>query len=341
MKVCMVLAGQGAGGLEKHFVELANEVAKHATVIAIAHDSYGPRLHRSVIFEPLDLAKDRRNIRVLYQLAKIIKFHQPDVVHAQANKAAYMVSLIRHFLRARTIATLHNQGKQLAVYAGFDAVISVNKEELARVPNGNKFLILNGIEPSLSRADRSREPLISEFPMLASHPRVFAAIGRFVPAKGFDFLLDVWANVRAPLLLVGDGPQKPALRRQVEKLGLADRVTFTGFRNDVPSLLSSVDCLVISSRREGFPYLLVESLHLGTPVISTKVSGCKETLPERYLCDVGDEPSLLQIILYVCQQNAAVVSEEFRPVFEYARSQLTSAEMARKTMEVYAGVGHG
>lgn len=106
--------------------------------------------------------------------------------------------------------------------------------------------------------------------------RVVAA-GRLVHVKGFDLLLDAVALSGAiqSLHLVGDGPERGALKRQADRLQLGDRVTFLGKRSpeDVQQIMAEADVVVMPSRREAFGIVALEAWVSGTPLVATSLGG--------------------------------------------------------------------
>ena len=113
--------------------------------------------------------------------------------------------------------------------------------------------------------------------------KVVISLGRFSWEKGFDLLLDAWAEVadRFPdwsLHLYGDGPDEGALRRRCEQLGLTT-VKFCGRTTDVPSVLMGASVYALSSRHEGMPVVLTEALEFGVPCVAFDVSpGVREVV---------------------------------------------------------------
>lgn len=102
-------------------------------------------------------------------------------------------------------------------------------------------------------------------------------IGRLVSAKGFDVLIDALAEARLDtpweLVLVGDGPLRQDLERQVVARGLGDNVRFAGNVDNPYPLLASADLAVQASRWEGFGIAVLEALALGVPMIGTTCPG--------------------------------------------------------------------
>ena len=82
------------------------------------------------------------------------------------------------------------------------------------------------------------------------------------------------------LLLVGDGPESAALRRECQSMGIADRVHFAGWRPDVPQILKASSLLVLPSQWEGMPNAVLEAMAAGLPVVASDVEGVRELLGE-------------------------------------------------------------
>jgi glycosyltransferase involved in cell wall biosynthesis len=107
-------------------------------------------------------------------------------------------------------------------------------------------------------------------PWLDGTTPVILGAGRLTHQKGFDLLIRAFAIVRARiaarLIVVGEGPEGPALERLAAELGVAEDVAFPGFTNDAPSFMARASCVALSSRWEGFGLVLVEALAAGAPV---------------------------------------------------------------------------
>lgn len=127
---------------------------------------------------------------------------------------------------------------------------------------------------------------------------VIAAMGRLSPQKGFDILLKAFALLEknCRLLLMGEGEEEKSLKELAVRLGIAERVLFTGFLpNPYPSLAGAT-LFVLSSRFEGFPNALVEAMVLGLPCIATRCpTGPEEIISDGesgVLVPLGDPESL-------------------------------------------------
>jgi glycosyltransferase involved in cell wall biosynthesis len=102
-------------------------------------------------------------------------------------------------------------------------------------------------------------------------------VGRLDPLKDHSTLLHALAHApRIHLLLLGDGPLRNSVENLARELGVADRVTFMGFRTDVPQILKACDIYVHSSIAEGFGIAACEAMAAGLPVIATDIPGLAE-----------------------------------------------------------------
>lgn len=114
--------------------------------------------------------------------------------------------------------------------------------------------------------------------------RTVLAIGRLVPAKGFDILIRAWAHVAARhpgwrLSIVGEGEQRAALEGSIDAMNLAERVALPGSTPDVEAHYRNAAIFCLSSRYEGFGLVLLEAMAFGLPIVSTDCeSGPRELI---------------------------------------------------------------
>lgn len=124
--------------------------------------------------------------------------------------------------------------------------------------------------------DEIRAAADGQFPSFADGVR-FVACGRLVPQKGFDRLIETLAKMPAPqdwhLTILGEGPQRPELESLIAACELNDRIALPGLQMNPYAYFAAADCLLLPSRFEGLPNVVLESLACGTPVIATRESG--------------------------------------------------------------------
>lgn len=124
---------------------------------------------------------------------------------------------------------------------------------------------------------------LEKYPAHPDEPYV-AGIGRLVENKNFGLLIDAFAAASIPgkLIIIGDGPLRPALEQKIADYGLEQRIILTGFIQNPFPLLAGAQFFVLPSNAEGFPNGLVEAMSTGTAVISTNCkSGPSEILADK------------------------------------------------------------
>lgn len=154
-------------------------------------------------------------------------------------------------------------------------------EKVARLPKEKLLVIPNGIDPepfqNAKKADLSG--IVND-----ARSKKAICIGRLHPQKGIDRLLKLWQKLERndwELLIVGEGPERDRLLNQakeIEKTSARNTIHFTGWRADVPELLSASDLLILPSRWEGMPNVLMQGMAAGLPVLSTRSEGVTELL---------------------------------------------------------------
>ena len=116
------------------------------------------------------------------------------------------------------------------------------------------------------------------------------AVGRLDKIKGFDLLIRAASELKFDfeLKIYGQGGERQNLQNLIDSLNLQDRVQLCGFCDDVAAALNASHLHVISSRKEGFPVILIEGIFYSPVLISTRAGGISEILSEEFLCEAAD-----------------------------------------------------
>lgn len=184
---------------------------------------------------------------------------------------------------------------------------------------------------------------------IASGRRLVTYIGRLEGQKGVHWLLKTapaWLN-RLPdcdLLIVGKGPQQPRLEQLCQKLGIASRVHFVGWRSDVPEILAASQMLALPSRWEGMPNVVLQAMASRLPVIATDAEGVRELLgPEAdaQVVRYGDSQAFTNKLVKILsdQQLAAELGgkNRFRAEREFTFERVVAAYQNLWTSLLEAG----
>ena len=334
MRICQVLAGNEDGGLEKHTIELSKQLALRGySVYVIAHKDFEYQFS-NVTFIPLDLTKSRNNILVLFNLYKILKNFNFDIVHTQANKATAMVAKIKPFIKnSKFISTLHGYKKNLKAFEKSDFVITVSNKISQNLKNPNKKTIYNGVHFSNNNLQKD----LYEYYNIDKTKFIICSVARLTKVKRFDILINSMKSLNdVHLILVGNGIEEKNLKELSNDLSLNDRITFTGNLENtkVKEVISSSSLFVMTSDNEGFPYTFVEAMFCNTPFISTPVSDMTKILGKKYIINFNSVESTIEKIKYV-KENYANTLEDFDDIFRFSEKKFTIDNMVSETIEVY------
>jgi glycosyltransferase involved in cell wall biosynthesis len=304
--IAILLNSFGAGGAERAMVNLAGAlVARGRPVSLLVAREEGPL--RELVAPGVEIV-DLRAYRVVAALPALVHWlrrTRPRVLlSACANSNVVAVLAARRSgVGVRTVLCEQTTLSQVArdtrrvrhrlvppaarwAYPRAGALIAVSAgvaddlEVALGIPRERIRIIPNPLTPGIS-GDANGSPL---HPWLAGGgPPVLLSVARLTSAKDLPTLLRAFAQLRAVraarLLVLGEGEERGRLQALVGRLGIASDVDLAGFSANPYPAMAAAAALVLSSRREGLPTVLVEALSLGTPVVSTDCrSGPREIL---------------------------------------------------------------
>jgi glycosyltransferase involved in cell wall biosynthesis len=291
------------GGIFRHILDLANGQAERGHLVGIvadsrtggeradaAFDEIAPRLKLGVHRLPIHREPFPTDIVVWAHFTRLIRQLKPDVLHGHGAKAGAFIRLRRrseHAIRVYTPhgGSLHFPRKTLkgSLYGCMERAL-MNSTDLflfesafARdtyqrtigSPSGVMRCVFNGVT-----ADEF-DPIVR-----AEDATDVVYVGEFRHIKGADLLIDAVARLHADgkpvtLTLAGDGEELNALRARVQKLGLAEAVRFIGHVKARHGF-SKGKLLVVPSRGDSMPYVVIEAAAAGVPMVASNVGGIPE-----------------------------------------------------------------
>lgn len=209
------------------------------------------------------------------------------------------------------------------------------------IPADKISLIHNSFQPPDGPLPGKNHPL---FKSLGWDENVFVVIvvARLEPVKGHNYLLEALTLITTECpqircLIVGAGRTQSALEAQVRENKLSDRVHLTGFRDDIPALLSASDAFCLPSLSEGLPYALLEASGQRLPLLVSAVGGMAEFLVHQqtaYLVPPADPPALAAGLKWLVDQpqSAAAMGQA---AHDEVRQRFNPVNMLEKTVAVY------
>ncbi|MBI4667861.1 MAG: glycosyltransferase [Elusimicrobia bacterium] len=230
------------------------------------------------------------------KLIRLLRAFQPDILHAslfQADVLAAVCGLLAgvpvrlatvHMVLKKKFPALIIERLLAPLITRYIAVSQdIKKFYVSKLflPPDKIEVIYNAVEES-NVLRRSRQDVAAgcRFP---SNQALMAMIGRLDDQKGIDYLLQavktmVSKKINIGLLLIGDGPERKRLREAAGRLNLDQHVHFLGFQQNPMPLLAASQALVLSSLEEGLPFVVLEAMALGKPVVSTAVGAVPEAV---------------------------------------------------------------
>ena len=292
------------------------------------------------------------------RLRRLLAEQQPQVVQTFLFHANVIGTLAARGLGATLVHGMRvadpswfRQAVERRYTARADKVVCVSRSvsefcaTRLRVPADKRVVIPNGIDVD---AYRSVQPAdLCQFGLPPGR-RAIVFVGRLHPQKGLDWFLSFAPQVfqHLPdhdLLMVGDGPERRRLEALVQAQGLAQRVHWAGWSPHVAPLLLASDLLVLPSRWEGMPNVLLEGMAAGLPVLSTRAHGVEELLgplADRQCVDFGDVEVFLDRLrrLAADREDSVDLGRRNRDRVERCFSRRA---MLQAYEQLYASLAHG
>ena len=301
MKLALVISSLSRGGAERVMAQLANEWARRGDTVTLV--TFEAQTDESYALDPrvrlvaLGLAGEsatlaaglRANFRRMAAVRRTIAAAGAKVVLSFEDQTNVVVLLatvglsLRRVIAERTDPRRHRIGGAWRLLRRltypFADVLAVQSEALLDWGRGVMLggrrvaVVANPVRP-MDRYVRNpgRNPLPTA-----------VAVGRLVPSKGFDLLLTAFASLAAEfpawnLVILGEGDERRRLEDLARHLGIADRVTMPGWQAEPGEILETAGFFVLSSRYEGFPNVLLESMACAVPAVATKCCGVADII---------------------------------------------------------------
>jgi glycosyltransferase involved in cell wall biosynthesis len=308
--------------------------------------------------EVLGVPKHTLSFRTTHAVAELFRREAPMVVHAHCYEANFHACRARlrvpvpwlfithHDPRLRVHRILMNRWLQNVP----DRVVMVS-EGLARLyckwgayrPE-RIFVLPNAVDTDRFRPQPKDEELARELCFSGCGPLI-GNVGGFGRPKGQAVLVRAFAALSktlpcARLMLVGDGKYRPAVQLLAQRLGVAERVSFTGSREDVPRLLSLIDVYVQPSWQEADPVALKEAMAAGKAVVSTATLGPSGFIrhgDNGLLVPIGNWRLMAQAIRQIVE-NQELAQRLGQSARRYAEEHFSIPVYRRRLAELYQPV---
>jgi len=373
-KVLHLRSSSGFHGPEKQMLQLAKHMRGEGfqleMLLLYRREEAGPLIHpliedarnHGLKAEQLE-GRAKLSPRDISYIVPRLKGERFSLIHTHDYKANILGGIAAKLAGVKSVATVHLHTEttyRLRLYKIVDLLaLRFFPRVIAVSENLRRYLIAAGLSPEkvvtvhnaidleafISSVSLHSDKELRDRLGLGSDQPVVSIIGRLTSQKGHRYFLESAKCILEVLpetrfLIVGDGPLREDLEGLSLSLGIAQAVRFLGYRQDVATLMSISDVIVMPSLREGLPYVLLEALALARPVVGTPVGGIPEVVKHRetgFLVPPKDSESLAEAVIRMLRnpEEAARLGERGR---QLVSREFNVERMVRKTAEVYTGV---
>lgn len=354
------------GGLFRHVCDLARGQGERDVDVGIVCDSStGGELAESALrsLRPscdlglhrisMQRRPGRSDLRVIGQLEQIFRKQSPNILHGHGAKGAAYARLLAPRIGAKAICTPHGGSLHFsywtprgAAYLGLERLLkwrtdgSIFESEFAR----QAYLRKIGSAPFPSRVVHNGL-YDYEFDRLPRHDAQydFVFVGELRRLKGVHVLVDAFARIsrqrRVTLLIVGAGAEEARIKSRIRDLGVDKQVDLVPPVRPVTEVLSKGRCIVIPSLAESLPYIVLETIGAGIPLLTTETGGIPEIFGPfaDQLVPPGDAAALADAMLGFLQDPGAAYANAER-VHAHIRGAFRVSRMVEAVTDFYSEV---
>jgi glycosyltransferase involved in cell wall biosynthesis len=303
LRVMYVVGNSVIGGAENHVITLVAALRKLEFPVAVVCPRPGPlvdalkalgvRAHLIDMVRPAPDDEYEVSLPAMGELAALMRRWRPDVVHSHLYPAFVHGSLAGQL---SSVPALVTTAHTLIVRAGDAWLTKLTATRIIAVSQAAKMLLVeggvapraihviyNGIEPRYFDDETASAAGVRARLGIPEDAPVIGTIARLSAEKGHRELLHIAHGVlqrkpEARFLIVGTGPLADELETQAAKLGIKDRVLFTGARRDVTTLNHLIDVFLLPSREEALPLAMLEAMAAARPIVASNVGGVPEVV---------------------------------------------------------------
>jgi glycosyltransferase involved in cell wall biosynthesis len=258
----------------------------------------------------------RLDVKAVLQLRDFIRANAVSIIHTHDFKSNFYGIWATMKMNVGKVATAHGSTRDSLLkkaylfydehltYRFFHKIITVSQELHEQLSGhaavrGKLAVIPNGLDPELLGFTEGNDEAPLSFPRKPGM-KTFAVVGRLFPDKGQSLFIKAFAQIAqefpdAAGLIAGDGPVRNDILKLIDSLGLSQRVHYCGVRMNMKEIYDLTDFLVIPSYTEGLPYVLLEAMALGIPILSTSVGDIPRIIRHGvtgYLVPPGDAQAM-------------------------------------------------
>ena len=347
------------GGVARHVADIANGLAEKGMTPVVAADNgaFRFRLHKQIEFVSLPLfipGGGRKRLHGLIDaykiLLRIIRDNNIALVHSHKRYTDVLGRVLCRRMSLPHVSTCHNTFSSLKRFSFFgDMTIACSKavQEMLirdfRKKPSTVAQIYCGIEPFRVFHEDEKNSVLREL-NIPIGKRIVASVGQLIESKDRATLIRTIGILKRKgvidnvmFVILGEGEQKTMLEGLIRNEDVQSNVMFIQSTFSVESLFNVADFMVLSSMREGLPYVLMEAASIGKPHIATDVGGVSEFIinGETGILVPPTDPEKLAAAIKNLLDNPETVERLGKRAREKFLRQFTYDRFIDQTVEVY------
>lgn len=361
MKILYIITSADGGGAQKYVLDLARKfngsIAAGAQGVELFENAkkFGIRAN--------SLKHLKRNINpwhdvlAIWEIYSLIRKEKPEMIHLNSSKAGFLGSIAGKLAGVKVVFTAHgffyferSSWLTKIAYTFLERlaslcrnfIITVSEEDRKQALDHHLIkrtkiqTIYNGIPETkfLSKTEARKILGISDQVLLLGNIAQLydrKDIGTLI--KAVD-LFPTNLKEKTNTVVIGEGPDRQQFEQLINEKGLGHIFSLPGYKPDASNLLKALDIFVLSSKREGFPYVILEALQAGLPIIATDVGGVKEALGDAGILVPPEDPAKLAEAIINLANNPDL--RETLSAKALSRSQnFTQEKMLAETKKIY------
>lgn len=360
VKVLQLISSGGYYGAENMLLNLcaSQDAAGCENCLALFYNVHVPnvefyeRARRQGISVRMVHCKGRADWRAVRQIEEFIEADEIDIVHAHGYKADLYGFLAAWRSDKPVVATCHNWvggTAALGIYnhldrlalKRFDGLAAVSDEVAQRLVDSGVSAervktIANGIDV---QAFEQGKPLPE---LRAAGNKVIGMVARLDLQKGFEYLLRAVRELcntfyGLKVVIVGDGPDRAAIEKMIDKFGLQSNVLLAGQQSNMPGVYAAMDIFVLPSLNEGLPMTILEAMAASKPVVATRVGAIPKVISDGengLLVDPRDTDGLRNALSKLLS-DSDLCQQMGEKAHDWVSRNYTSEAMALKYRQMY------
>jgi len=367
-KILYIITQSELGGAQHYIFNLAAKLPTAQYEVAVAaggSEELFDKLEKIGIktFHLKDLEREinpLKDLKAYYQIKRVIKFFQPDIIHLNSSKAGILGAVAGKKMNVKKIIyTVHGfvfneplpyfkrqiylwaekfSGKfkhKLICVSDFDRQTGIKN----KIAAANKFItIYNGIDEIKYLEPQEAKKYLK----LPNDKTIIGTIANLYPTKGLIYFIEaakdlISKNKNLLFVIIGFGILKDTIEAKIREEKLQENFILTGKIENGAKYLKAFDIYVCSSVKEGFPFSILEAMNAGLPIISTRVGGIPEMITDQkdgLLIDYA-KPEEISKAVDKLLQNKSLANQLASQAKSTVKEKFNLNKMVEETRKIY------